>query len=414
MKSRALFPAVPPPPVDFIPQSGRKDKRLPKERLPGNRTHSRKSENWYNNFTDTVYIHTFLMANKGGHPKSKSKTRRAGIAAAGLVHVSDAMAGIRRVRRGKGFSYSFKNKKITDTRTLRRIRLLMIPPAWRNVWICPKENGHLQATGYDTRDRKQYLYHPSWTALRGKAKYYRLHAFGEVLSSIRRQVEKDLTRKKSARRKVLAAMIRLIEETHVRVGNASYEKLYGSHGLSTLKDQHVKLNGGTIRFVFQGKKGVSHDISIHNKRLARIVQHCREIPGKHLFQYYDEEGKRQSVDSGDINEYIKELSGDEFTSKDFRTWSGTVECLRALRGSSPQAGNRPVKESLAAAIDHVAGCLGNTPAVCRKYYIHPAIISALEKGNLGDYFTQNVRSTQWMDRDERLLMRLLRANSPVS
>lgn len=292
-----------------------------------------------------------------------------------LRYVTDSLPGIRRVRDGKGFGYLYENKKISDQKVLKRIEALVIPPAWEKVWICAHENGHLQATGYDTKNRKQYRYHPLWIVLRGKTKFYRLSEFGKVLPSIRKQVQKDLKLKGLPKQKILATIISLMEQTNIRIGNKMYEKLYGSFGLSTLKDKNVKLKGNKIRFVFTGKKGINHDISIKNKRLAKIVLHCREIPGSHLFQYYDENNERQPIYSDDVNEYIKQISNKDFTSKDFRTWSGTVECLRALKRIGPGKEITKLKNNIVSAIDEVAQCLGNTRAVCKKYYIHPAVLT---------------------------------------
>lgn len=327
--------------------------------------------------------------------------------AVSLVHVSDHEPGITRIKRGKGFSYYFQDKKVTNEEQLKRIRQLVIPPAWKKVWICPEANGHLQATGYDTKNRKQYLYHPLWIELRGKTKFYRLHSFGEALPSIRKQVKKDLRLHGLPKEKVLATVISLLEQTNIRIGNEIYEKLYGSFGLSTLKDKNVKLKGTKMRFVFTGKKGINHDITLRNKKLANIVLHCREIPGKHLFQYYDENNHRQSICSDDVNEYIKQLSGKDFTSKDFRTWSGTVECIRAFREACGEKDEHALKKNVVDAIDRVAACLGNTRSVCKKYYIHPAIISTYETGKLRAYLNKYTRGNQWMDRDERILMKLL-------
>lgn len=326
--------------------------------------------------------------------------------AVNLVHISDDIPGIKRVKHGKGFIYYYNDKKIANENVLSRIRDLVIPPAWKNVWICPQENGHLQATGMDAKNRKQYLYHPAWKELRGTTKFYRLHAFGKALPTIRKQLRKDLSRRDLSKEKVLATIISLMEQTNIRIGNEVYERLYGSFGLSTLKDNNVKLNGSKMRFVFTGKKGVSHDITLRNKRLANIVLHCREIPGKHLFQYYDENKERQSICSGDVNEYIKRLSGKSFTSKDFRTWSGTVECIRALRESTVKEPH-PLKKNIIKAFDQVASCLGNTRSVCKKYYIHPVVISAYENGKLQDYFDQCRRGAKWMDREEKILMKIL-------
>ena len=333
------------------------------------------------------------LANLADDPKKMAKAVR-------LVYVSDNQPGIRRVRKGKSIRYYLedteitdkdikitgKDNEITDKDTLERIKRLVIPPAWEEVWICSLKDGHLQVTGLDTVGRKQYRYHSSWVALRDQTKYYRVARFARALPRIREQVEKDLARRGLPREKILAAMISLMERTHMRVGNSSYEKLYGSFGLSTLKDKHIDIKGGTLRFSFKGKKGVYQDISLKNPKLARIVQQCKEIPGKELFQYYDEEGKRQSVDSGMVNEYIREISGEDFTSKDFRTWGGTVNAFRALKEFGWNEAPSAQKKIVVEAIDKVAEFLGNTRAVCRKYYVHPLILSLYEKGVLQEYF----------------------------
>lgn len=303
-----------------------------------------------------------------------------------LVYVSDNQPGIRRVKKGKSFRFYLEGIEVRDKATLDRIKKLVIPPAWKEVWVCLREDGHLQATGHDIMGRKQYRYHPSWVALRDQTKYYRMARFARALPRIREQVEKDLARRGFPREKILATMISLMERTHMRVGNSSYEKLYGSFGLSTLKDKHINIKGSTLQFSFKGKKGVYQDISLRNPRLARIVQQCKEIPGKELFQYYDEEGKRQSVDSGMVNEYIREISGEDFTSKDFRTWGGTVNAFLALKELGWEEAPTAQKKIVVQAIDKVAQCLGNTRAVCRKYYVHPLILSLYEKGSLQKYF----------------------------
>lgn len=325
--------------------------------------------------------------------------------AVNLIYVSDSDPGITRVRDGDGFKYYYKNEQIKETEQLIRIKSLVIPPAWENVWICPLSNGHLQATGYDTRNRKQYRYHPLWISLRGETKYYRLHSFGESLPAIRKKVNEDLNKRGLHREKVLAAVISLMEQTNIRIGNTLYEKLYGSFGLSTLKDQNVKIKGSSIRFVFKGKKSVNHDISIRNRKLARIVQRCREIPGKDLFQYYDENGEAQTISSGDVNEYIRQISGQNFTSKDFRTWAGSVECIRAFRhiGFNRESS----KKDTVAALDLVAASLGNTRSVCKKYYVHPLIIENYEKGELEDLIKKNGRDSKWMTAEEKVLMKIL-------
>ena len=249
-----------------------------------------------------------------------------------LIYVSDTDPGITRVKNGEKFQYFFKDKKIEDDEVLLRIKHLVIPPAWTNVWICHEENGHLQATGLDVKGRKQYRYHTDWNKFRNQTKYFRLLDFGKVLPAIRLQLEKDLSLPTLGQEKVLSAVVSLMERTNIRVGNNMYEKLYGSYGLTTLKDKHVKIEGTKLKFSFKGKKGVMHDISIKNNKLSKIVKQCRDIPGKELFQYFDENGVRHSIDSGMVNEYIKTISGgSDFTAKDFRTWAGSVQALLALK-----------------------------------------------------------------------------------
>ncbi|MCR6651057.1 MAG: hypothetical protein NVV73_05910 [Cellvibrionaceae bacterium] len=233
-------------------------------------------------------------------------------------------------RATQGSTTFFDGKKVRDRATLERIRKLVIPPAWTNVWICSEANGHLQATGTDAKGRKQYKYHSHWNALRNHTKFYRLLHFGKCVPQIRARLEHDLAKRGLPAEKVLAAVVCLMDLTSIRIGNSAYEKLYGSFGLTTLKDRHVDIQGDRMQFIFRGKKGIAHKVSIKNKRLARIVKSCRDIPGQELFQYYDQEGKRKSIDSGMVNAYLKEISGEDFTAKDFRTWAGSVQALTAL------------------------------------------------------------------------------------
>ena len=306
-----------------------------------------------------------------------------------LVYVLDGeTTGITRKKRKKGFQYLYEGGTVKDRKVLERIKKLVIPPAWNNVWICPMENGHLQATGIDALGRKQYLYHPLWIELRNQRKYHRMVQFAHALPAIRLQIEKDLSRRGMSREKVLALIVSLMERTSIRVGNSTYEKMYGSFGLTTLKDKHIDVKGSSIQFSFKGKKGVYQDIGIKSPRLARMVQQCKEIPGKELFQYYDEEGKRQSIDSGMVNNYIKDICGEDFTSKDFRTWSGTVKAFLAFRELGCAETESEKKKLVVEAIDRVAAQLGNTRAVCKKYYIHPEIISQYESGTIQNYFDQ--------------------------
>ena len=332
--------------------------------------------------------------------------------AANLVYVSDTTPGIVRQKKAKDFSYALGEEKIKDEAHLKRIKSLVIPPAWENVWICALENGHLQATGVDVKLRKQYRYHPAWNALRNHTKFYRLLEFGKTLPVIRLQLEKDLSITGLTRQKVLATVVSLMERTNIRVGNNIYEKLYGSFGLTTLKDKHVLLNGASLKFSFVGKKGIKHDITLKNKKLAAIVQKCRDIPGKELFQYYNEDGSRHSIDSGMVNEYIKNISGKDFSAKDFRTWSGTVNAFLAFKEIGFGDNENSTKKNVVHALDKVAEHLGNTRTVCKKYYVHPLIISLYENQSLDKYFKQLDKievddGKADLTKEEKLIMKIL-------
>ncbi|WP_292011143.1 DNA topoisomerase IB [Chryseobacterium sp.] len=306
-----------------------------------------------------------------------------------LIYTSDAdSTGIIRKKRGKKYIYFKDGEKITDKEEITRINKLVIPPAWENVWICILENGHLQATGFDAKKRKQYRYHPLWSALRNHTKFYRMLQFGYALPDMRLQVEKDLALRNFEKRKILALVVSLMQHTNIRVGNNVYEKLYGSFGLTTLKDKHVKIQGQKIQFSFKGKKGIMHHIDLKSKKLARLVQKCKDIPGKELFQYYDDEGNRHSIDSGMVNEYIKEISGEDFTAKDFRTWSGTVSALIAFKEIGYAENNAEYRKKVKEALEIVASHLGNTSNVCKKYYVHPLVINLYENNTIKKYLDE--------------------------
>ena len=328
--------------------------------------------------SDTLKITRRKIRSIGTDPEKTAK-------AVNLVYVSDTQPGINRVKNGDKYKYFYKDKKIEDDEELLRIKHLAIPPAWENVWICKLENGHLQATGIDVRKRKQYKYHTQWNAARNHTKFYRLLDFGKVLPPIRIQLEADLSLPGLPQEKVLAAVVSLMQQTNIRVGNNFYEKLYGSFGLTTLKDKHVQINGSNLKFSFVGKKGVAHSISIKNKKLSKIVQKCRDIPGKELFQYFDEQGERHSIDSGMVNEYIKKISGSEFTAKDFRTWAGTIRAFLALKAMGCCETQTEIKRRIAEALDMVSKDLGNTRTVCKKYYVHPLILSLYESRKIEKY-----------------------------
>ncbi|MEO6540902.1 MAG: DNA topoisomerase IB [Ferruginibacter sp.] len=332
-----------------------------------------------------------------------------------LVYVNDNATGIERKKTGKSFSYYKGGKKVSDKNEIKRIKSLVLPPAWENVWICALQNGHLQATGLDVKKRKQYRYHPHWNVLRNHTKFYRLLEFGKVLPSIRLQLEKDLSLPGLQQEKILAALVMLMERTNIRVGNNVYEKLYGSFGLTTLKDQHVEIKAGKIVFTFKGKKGVHHSIGLKNKKLSSIVQKCKDIPGKELFQYYDEGGSARSIDSGMVNDYIKKLSGSDFTAKDFRTWSGTVNAFIAFREMGFAETETATKKNVVEALDKVASQLGNTRTVCKKYYVHPVIISMYESKGLEKYFKEleeiSVNDSKAdLTSDEKAIMKILSNN----
>ena len=297
--------------------------------------------------------------------------------AAGLRYVSDDIPGITRKKAGKHFSFfDPSGKKISDKKEVERIRALAVPPAYTNVWICPLPNGHIQATGRDARGRKQYRYHKRWREVRDETKYGRMIAFAKALPKIRKRIDADLSKPGLPREKVLATVVQLLETTTIRVGNEEYAKDNQSYGLTTMKDQHVKISGANLRFTFKGKSGVRHSIDLHDRRLARVVRACRDIPGQQLFQYIDDNDQRQSIDSADVNEYIREIAGEEFSAKDFRTWVGTVTCALMLGEFDPAENQTDAKKNLSEVIKHVAQRLGNTPSVCRKCYVHPTVIES--------------------------------------
>ena len=303
--------------------------------------------------------------------------------AAGLRYVTDAIPGIERKRQGQGFGYVGPDgRAIRDRATLERIRSLAIPPAWTRVWICPHPNGHLQVTARDARGRKQYRYHPEFRAQRDEAKFDRMFAFSEVLWKIRERVELDIRRPGLPREKVMATVVWLLERTLIRVGSDEYARANQSYGLTTLRRKHVEVHGAELTFEFRGKSGVPVSVGVADRRISRVVQRCQELPGQELFQYLDEEGTRRQVDAGDINEYLREITDREITAKDFRTFSGTMLAADALRRMGAALTATEAKQNVVRAIDEAAARLGNTRAVCRKYYIHPALIEAYMEGDV--------------------------------
>jgi DNA topoisomerase-1 len=332
--------------------------------------------------------------------------------AAGLRYASDTQPGIRRVKAGSGFRFiGVDGRTIRNADELRRIRALVIPPAWKDVWICPDARGHLQATGRDARGRKQYRYHPRWREVRDDTKYYRLIAFAQALPALRRRTSHDLRGPQLTRERVLAAVVSLLEKTLIRVGNDEYARHNQSFGLTTMRDGHVAVSGARVRFSFRGKSGVEHEVDLNDRRLAGIVRACRDIPGYDLFQYYDADGKRQSIGSADVNEYLKTITGEEFTSKDFRTWAGTVLAAQLLRDLEPVGTNAQLKKNLVQAVEAVASRLGNTKAVCRKCYIHPAVFDGYMDGSLAKTVAQRARrlsqSTRGLSQGEAAVLALL-------
>lgn len=301
----------------------------------------------------------------------------------GLRYVSDGKPGIRRERCGRGFRYrSAEGRIIRDRQTLRRIAALAIPPAWQEVWICPLDHGHLQVTGRDDRGRKQHLYHPRWREIRNQTKYDRLIPFARALPGIRRRLKRDLARADLCREKILATIVRLLEVSLIRVGNEEYARDNKSYGLTTMKNRHAKVRGAKITFQFRGKSGKEHVVEVEDRRVARIVRACQDLPGQDLFQYVDTEGLKRNIGSGDVNDYLREITGQDFTAKDFRTWAGTVSAACALQGFGLAASEAESRKNVVAAVKAAAQDLGNTPAVCRKSYIHPAIIEGYLDGSL--------------------------------
>jgi DNA topoisomerase-1 len=327
----------------------------------------------------------------------------------GLVYVSDAEPGLTRRATATGFRYLDANgKPVRDATTLGRVRALAIPPAYRDVWICRLANGHLQATGRDARGRKQYRYHPRWREVRDREKYGRIEAFGDALPRLRRQLRRDLALPGFPRRKVAAMVVAVMADTLVRIGNAGYARDNRSYGLTTLHNRHVSfLRGGRARFRFRGKGGIDHDVVLDDARLARLLQHCQQLPGQQLFQYRDDDGQLQPVDSGTVNDYLREAMGEAFTAKDFRTWGGTLAAIRLLAGmpwNEDGASQRTLAAMRKSVETEVARQLGNTPAVCRKSYIDPRAYAAWESGWLGRASNGVRGPRQW----EALALKLLR------
>lgn len=315
--------------------------------------------------------------------------------AAGLRYVNDDSPGFRRQAAGKLFRYlDTEGKALRDRAHLARIQSLAIPPAWKDVWICPTASGHLQATGRDARGRKQHRYHLRWREVRDETKFTRLIAFARALSEIRKQLARDLKLPGLSRRKVLATVVKLLEVSLIRVGNDEYARKNHSYGLTTLRDHHVRVSGSRLRFLFKGKSGKKHSIDIADPRLAKIVKKCQDLPGQEIFQYFDDAGKQQDVKSEDVNEYLREITGRDFTAKDFRTWAGTVLAAMALQEFEKFDTQTQAKRNVLRAIEAVAERLGNTPAICRKCYVHPMLLDAYMDGALLQTLHQRAQE-QW-------------------
>lgn len=331
-----------------------------------------------------------------------------------LIYVNDGQTGISRLRKGKAFSYLYKNKQLTDEVQLERIRKLAIPPAWEEVWICATPNGHIQATGKDARNRKQYRYHALWQVVRNETKFHHMFEFGKALPALRLQLERDMALPQLQEAKVLATVVSLMERTFIRVGNSEYEKLNGSYGLTTLKDKHVLVHGSEMKFAFTGKKGIAHEITLKNRKLAKAVQQCRDIPGKELFQYYDEQGVRHPIDSGMVNRYIQAATGQDFTAKDFRTWAGSLLALHTLCAAGEVLSETEGKRTINSMLDAVSEKLGNTRAVCKKYYVHPGLIQLYQDKKLQHYLKE-LNALEAPDditgltQEEETLMKVLKA-----
>jgi DNA topoisomerase-1 len=311
----------------------------------------------------------------------RAREHRKAAVRAGLVYVTDAFAGIRRKRAGTGWAFYAPNgARIRDPDKRRRLKSLAIPPAWTDVWICPDPNGHIQATARDARGRKQYRYHSSYREACDRSKFRRMLEFSEILPQLRERVERDLGAEDLSRRQLLGTVIRLLDKTLIRVGNDEYARENHSFGLTTLRRKHLEIDGSSLSFSFRGKSGVEHKVSITDVRLARIIQRCQDLPGTELFQYLDTAGKRQTISSDDVNAHLREITNRDISAKDFRTWGGTMHAAVALRTMGPAASKRQADRNIIRAIDEVSERLGNTRAVCRKYYVHPALLGAYYEG----------------------------------
>ncbi|HEY6241559.1 MAG TPA: DNA topoisomerase IB [Burkholderiales bacterium] len=341
---------------------------------------------------------------------------------AGLSYVTDGLAGISRKRAGKGWAfYAPDGTRIADAAERKRINALAIPPAWTDVWISPDPKGHIQATARDDRGRKQYRYHPHYRDSRDKSKFRRMLEFSEILPEIRERVERDLRARDLTRRQILATVVMLLDKTLIRVGNDEYARANRSFGLTTLRGRHVEVKGAKLRFSFRGKSGVDHSVAITDRRLARIVQQCQDLPGYELFKYLDANGKRETISSDDVNAYLREITGRDITAKDFRTWAGTMLAAKELCAMGPAASGREAERNMIKAIDAVAERLGNTRAVCRKYYVHPGLVRAYLQGltaplpsnNSPPQQARREHPTAALRRDEVAVLQFLQEDVPA-
>lgn len=330
--------------------------------------------------------------------------------AANLRYVSDQEPGVRRKRWGRGFTYlDPAGEHIKDEKRRERFEELTIPPAWEDVWICPDEQGHIQVTGRDAQGRKQYIYHPRWEEARQDKKFNRMIVFGEALPALREQIDNDLRKHGTPRERVVAVAVRLLQETLIRVGNTEYARANHSYGLTTLRDDHVELSSTKIKFEFRGKSGKMQQVHVSDPRAVRVVRHLQALPGQELFQYVDEEGRRHSVESADVNDYVRATTGADFTAKDFRTWGGTVWAVRTLHELGPAAEETEQKEKIRELFKRVSDELGNTPSVCREYYVHPGIVDAYREQEFFDLWERApVVENSWLGPVEQITLFLLR------
>lgn len=343
-------------------------------------------------------------------PPGWAAAEAADLAAAGLVFSTDADPGYRRRRHGRGFVYlDERGRRVDDPAALARIRALAVPPAYRDVWICADPCGHMQASARDARGRKQYRYHPAWRALRDEVKFDRLVPFGEALPGVRRRLAEDLALAGTPREKVLAAVVTLLQTTLIRVGNEEYARANGSYGLTTLRNDHVRVEGSEVRFVFRGKSGREHRVGVRDRRLASVVRRCEQLPGQHLFQYVDGDGALRAVESGDVNAYLRELSHGDFTAKDFRTWMATLLAATVLATTDVPHSQAEARRAVRDAVEATARRLGNTPTVARTSYIHPAVLDAYASGELAERWAAGPsRPSRWLVTEERRLLAVLR------